>query len=307
MNDKQIVQIILSYKEREGITEEHIEQAKKHYLGTEISEEILRQELSNAYTKIHKEFIERCEYQSFVDNKINLVNKATLDVYEQYGIIDISTLSDFMDKRFEYGGFVNIDGTLYALPYGLVENNRLIRYDHPCVKAFYQKYFYEQLHGKGYKALIDELWRIEEQVLQRNYWVMPCVNESCLASPIGGCWDQAEFAGDFLEKKGYEVKRLAFFDKNYPFRFHAFIVYPTENGKWYYFENADLELRGIHEFESYDELIRAVRVAFLSSRQQEAGDEFYPGRYEMYEYKKPKSGCSAEDLLHLVLSGKKLT
>lgn len=81
--------------------------------------------------------------------------------------------------------------------------------------------------------------------------------EDVLKNKVGNCYDQVEFEYTWLTQHGYKTKRfyemvLVEYKNNYPT--HTFIVYENDN-KYYYFENAFYELRGIRKFDSMKKLL----------------------------------------------------
>ena len=81
--------------------------------------------------------------------------------------------------------------------------------------------------------------------------------DEVLNNLVGNCWDQVEFAREWFLNHNYEVKTFfemvsLDYDNNYPS--HSFLIY-KDNDKWCWFENADYTNRGIHLFQSLEELI----------------------------------------------------
>lgn len=82
-------------------------------------------------------------------------------------------------------------------------------------------------------------------------------SDDLLNNMCGNCWDQVEFEREWFTKNGYEfetIYKMVYldYDNNYPT--HSFLIY-NDNGKWCWFENADFNNRGIHRFDTYNELI----------------------------------------------------
>lgn len=122
----------------------------------------------------------------------------------------------------------------------------------------------------------------------------------------GNCWDQVELERDWFLKKGYEIKTLYEMVKldyanKYPT--HSFLVY-KDNDYWYWFENADFNNRGIHKFNTFDELLNyqyKKYVEFLKTFNI-TNDEIE--KIIVTEFDKPKEHISAEEYLKHVTNSK---
>ena len=118
-----------------------------------------------------------------------------------------------------------------------------------------------------------------------------------LKNLYGNCWDQVELERDWFSNKGYEIKTIyemvkLDYDNEYPT--HSFLVY-KDNDYWYWFENADLNNRGIHKFNSLDELLNYQHekyVEFLRTFNIK-NDEIK--KIIVTEFDKPKEHISVEE------------
>ena len=116
------------------------------------------------------------------------------------------------------------------------------------------KYGFKGKNGKKYSDQFSEEW---------NDWYKQCIvqtGEEVLKSGIGTCWDQVELERLWFENHNYEIKTFFIWfeiecENNYPT--HTFLLYKKDN-KWYWFEHAFEDYRGIHEFISIDEAIEYV-------------------------------------------------
>ena len=127
-----------------------------------------------------------------------------------------------------------------------------------------------------------------------------------LETLYGNCWDQVEFERDWFLENGYEVKTIyemvkLDYDNEYPT--HSFLVYKN-NDYWYWFENADFNNRGIHRFNSFDELLNYQYnryIEFLKTFNIQS-DEIT--KIIVTEFDKPKEHASAEEYLNHVIDSK---
>ncbi|MBR1817586.1 MAG: hypothetical protein IJ772_01930 [Bacilli bacterium] len=106
-------------------------------------------------------------------------------------------------------------------------------------------------NGKKYQNFSSEEW-LKEGIVQNG--------EEVLKSKIGTCYDQVELERLWFENHHFEAKTIFIwfevdYENNYPT--HTFLVYKN-NHKWYWFEHAFEDCRGIHEFESLEETINTV-------------------------------------------------
>lgn len=96
-----------------------------------------------------------------------------------------------------------------------------------------------------------------------NDWYNECLvqtGEEVLKSKVGTCWDQVELERLWFEKRNYDIKTIFIwfevdYENNYPT--HTFLLY-KEDSKWYWFEHAFEDYRGIHKFSSVEKAIKYV-------------------------------------------------
>lgn len=91
--------------------------------------------------------------------------------------------------------------------------------------------------------------------------------DSILKSGVGNCIDQAKIQQAFFNNKGIENKIYCFLYQDMysdKIKVHSITLY-KENDKWYHFEHAFYNYRGIHEFDNIDELIYSFKEKCLSN------------------------------------------
>ena len=127
-----------------------------------------------------------------------------------------------------------------------------------------------------------------------------------LNTKVGNCWDQVEFERNWFENNNYEYKTiyhqvLLNYDNSYPT--HTFLIY-KENDKWYWFENAWEDMKGIHEYNTLEELLNDEynkNIEFLKTFNITA-EEIEKIKY--FEFNKPKEHISAMEYVKYILNSK---
>ena len=127
--------------------------------------------------------------------------------------------------------------------------------------------------------------------------------EELLDTLSGNCLDQVELERDWFISNGYEIKTffeivLLNYENDYPT--HAFLVY-KDNNKWCWFENSDSNNRGIHKFNTLDELLNYQYNKYLEYLKTFNIKEKEIEKIIVKEFNKPKDNISAEEYLNHVL------
>ena len=115
------------------------------------------------------------------------------------------------------------------------------------------EYAWMDNEGKFHTELVPEMYE--------KYSAM--TPEEVLKNKKGICMDQSEFARDWFEKNNYENKLMVIqIERDDSAPGHQFIIY-KENDKYNWFENAWYTEKGIHEYNSYEELIEDIKNKFI--------------------------------------------
>lgn len=151
--------------------------------------------------------------------------------------------------------------------------------------------------GKKY-AYDDKNWNKD--------WFTNCIvqsGEDVLKTGYGTCWDQVELERKWFADNGYEFETIfSWFEidspNNYPT--HTFLAFKDKD-KWYWFENAFADYRGIHEYDILDNLINDVKnkqllFAIKSGIAKPNDDRLI----KSYKYNKPKSNLGVRDYIDYV-------
>lgn len=79
----------------------------------------------------------------------------------------------------------------------------------------------------------------------------------------GICVDQTEFERDWFSKHNYNHKVMVIqIEREDSAPGHQFLIY-KDNNKYYWFENAWSDERGIHKYQTYEELIKDIKSKFI--------------------------------------------
>lgn len=114
------------------------------------------------------------------------------------------------------------------------------------------------------------------------------------------CWEMCELERDFLNINNIENKTIFVILKNTHIC-HTFIVY-KENDKYYWLEASWANKKGIHKFNSLEEILDYYRDNF----QDFAKREYDRNDLEFYEYKNIYPGMNCESFYETCFKGTKL-
>ena len=115
------------------------------------------------------------------------------------------------------------------------------------------EYMWMDKKGKFHDELAPDMYE--------NYSLM--TPKEVLKNKKGICVDQSEFERDWFEKHDYEHKVMIIeIEREDTKPGHQFLIY-KENNKYYWFENAWYDERGIHEYNTYEELIKDIKNKFI--------------------------------------------
>ena len=146
---------------------------------------------------------------------------------------------------------------------------------------------YVDKNGKRY--LNPTRWFRDEYYLQSA--------KEVLESGIGLCFDQVELERELISKMGVPLRTyyVSYPDKDYA---HTFLVY-KDNDKYYWFEHAWIKYRGIHEYDTKDELLLDVLNKYINTI---PGGDY--SKLKLYQYEKPRHGINYSKFLDNVINNK---
>lgn len=141
-------------------------------------------------------------------------------------------------------------------------------------------------------------------------WALSLKDE-LLYKKYGTCFDQVELERYWFKNHGYKCKTFfIWFELEYanPYKTHTYLVYEKDD-KYFYFENADTENKGIVKFDSYEEAIE-----YQMKRHLLLNNEIRPlakneiESLRIYEYSEPYEHFSFDMFIDFILDeGKPLT
>ena len=124
--------------------------------------------------------------------------------------------------------------------------------------------------------------------------------EEVLKYKCGICVDQTEFERDWFNKHNFKHKVMTIqIIRKDTAPGHTFLIY-QDNNKYYWFENAWYDERGIQEYNSYEELIEDIKYKFIAQNNIQDNEmhnleifeslkyPYHLSYEEMDEYKKNK-------------------
>lgn len=158
--------------------------------------------------------------------------------------------------------------------------------------------------GKNGKVYLDD------NSDEWNDWYEQCIvqtAEEVINTKVGTCFDQVELERLWFDNNNYETKTFfVWFEidevNNYPT--HSFLVFKN-NDKWYWFENAFADFRGIHEFDSLDDAIDyVVKQHFEYIVREKIAKEEDEKLLTVYEYPKLNKHLTVDEYIEHVTNSK---
>ena len=127
--------------------------------------------------------------------------------------------------------------------------------------------------------------------------------DEVLHNKVGVCWDQVELERAWFEKNNFEYKtyfEMVNLDYENNYSTHTFLIYREDN-KWYYFENADYDNKGIFEFNTIEELLEFQKEKYIIHLKEENIKDEELDKIIRVEYEKPNNHISASEYIEYVL------
>lgn len=133
-----------------------------------------------------------------------------------------------------------------------------------------------------------------------NHYILQSPKE-VIKTKLGVCWDQVELERYYFKGNDWNVK--TYFLVHYgndKCPTHTFLTF-EKNNKHYWFEHSWEKFRGIHEYNSINELLLDVRKKFIS---YELNNQYEKSNLVLREYKKPKYHISVQEFYKHCEKGK---
>lgn len=119
---------------------------------------------------------------------------------------------------------------------------------------------------------------------------------------FGVCWDQVEVERFYLRNNKINIRTIfMYYEDGIDDESHTFLTY-QKNNKYYWFEHAWMEYKGIHEYDTFDDLIQDVKNKFILK----IDDNFDNDRLHCYIYKKPKVGLGVDEFYEFCKQGEEI-
>ncbi len=126
----------------------------------------------------------------------------------------------------------------------------------------------------------------------------------------GHCFDQVEFEREWFTKHNFKFKTyymMFLLPYENPFSTHTFLVY-EENNKYFLFEHSDYFNRGIHEYNTLEELLDSEskhHIDYNLKNNKMTKEEI--DSLKIYEYQKPESNIDMLTFINSILEkGKRI-
>ena len=149
----------------------------------------------------------------------------------------------------------------------------------------------------GYKDKNGELCSGFNSMFKENYYLQ--TPKSLLESKVGLCFDQVELQRELITKLDVDCRTYFI---NYPDDkmdySHSFLIYKDAK-KYYWMENAWLKHRGLHMYDSKDDLFDDVLSKFVDTIPN--GDI---KKVKMYMFEKPRAGINYSKYLSHCINGR---
>lgn len=123
--------------------------------------------------------------------------------------------------------------------------------------------------------------------------------DDVLRTNMGNCFDMTEFEREWFTRNGYRVSTFFEmvdlpYENIYPT--HSFLVYEKDD-KYYHFEYSDFYNRGIHEYDSLEELLNRQYDSYLKYLDEFNITEEEKNHIILKLFNKPKEHISAKEYL----------
>ena len=125
--------------------------------------------------------------------------------------------------------------------------------------------------------------------------------EEVIKNKVGVCWDQVELERYYFNDRQVKTFFIVHYDDD-KCPTHTFLVYVKDH-KFCWFEHSWEIFKGIHEYDTFIDLIIDVRNKFI---EHELHNKFEPDNLCINEYTKPEYGISVEEFYKHCDSGREI-
>ncbi len=157
----------------------------------------------------------------------------------------------------------------------------------------------------GYLSKNDKIYHQDDPNFDKDWYNNYILEstEDILNTKVGNCFDQVEFEREWFLKHNYEIKvffHIINLSYDNPYPTHTFLTYKYNN-KFYWFENAWNELKGIHEFDTMEELLNFEYEENVKNLKRFNIKDEELKCFKINEIKIPKKHITAKEYLNFCL------
>ena len=179
------------------------------------------------------------------------------------------------------------------------------------IKTLFELLEFMKIINYGYLSKKDKVYRYGDINFDENWYDEYILEnpEDILKNKVGNCWDQVELERYWFNKNKYEVITIyhqVMLDYNNSYPTHTFLVY-KDNNKYCWFENSWDTERGIHEFDTFDALLKYEYNKNIELLKKYNINENEISKIKYFIYNKPKYHITANDYIKHVTSGKEIS
>lgn len=165
------------------------------------------------------------------------------------------------------------------------------------------KKFYNDIKDINY-GWYDKKGNLHKKLKGENFSKLYCMQKvnKIKENNYAICWEMCELEREYFKKRKIIYKTIFVIlqeDKRYPC--HTFLAFNL-NDKWYWFEASWNNKKGIHEYNSLEDLCNYIKDNFHDF----AGKDYNPEKIEFYEYQKPPIRLNCNLFYYYCLHSKKL-
>lgn len=150
----------------------------------------------------------------------------------------------------------------------------------------------------GKNIILEDYKKWEEDFPNFYYLQTP---KELLKSKMGVCWDQVELERYYFNKENIPIRTyFIMLEEKDMLPSHTFLTYEEKN-KFYWFEHAWGEYKGIHEYSTKNDLLKDVIDKFRKSHKEVTKN----AQVYLYEYKNPTAHITCDEFYEFVKTSKK--
>lgn len=159
------------------------------------------------------------------------------------------------------------------------------------------EYGFKDKNGNNIIDFDEEKW--EREFSEFYYLQTP---EELLESKCGVCWDQVELERKLFKSEGIKTKTFfIYLIDNDMLPSHTFLTFENDN-KYFWFEHSWGNFKGIHKYETENELLKDVVRKFKTSHNEIK----YDAKMYVYQYEMPSCHIKCDDFYKYIETQKQI-